>query len=270
MKTAWLIQSETNIHVGNENTTSVGLIDKEIQRDALTQIPCINASSLKGAMNEYATVKAGLEDKDRIAIFGVDKTGKKSDTQKGGCIFFDAHLLLLPVQDDKDLYKLVTSKETIEQYLDLLKMVGISVEYNDFIDGLKKRYNRFDGKEGDKNSIISIAKFNELCSNDELPIIARNNLMINNGNLWYEQCLPQKTVFGTIIDIPESVRVVLKEKTDSSQKSESVECFVNNVPQLMIDTFKDKIVQIGANATIGYGYCKFIKIYEKKREEKQL
>ena len=62
---------------------------------------------------------------------------------------------------------------------------------------------------------------------------------------------------------------VLKEKADSSQKSESVECIVNNVPQLMINTFNDRIVQIGANASIGYGYCKFIKIYEKK-EEKQL
>lgn len=264
MKTAWLIQSETNIHVGNENTTSVGLIDKEIQRDALTQIPCINASSLKGAMNEYATVKAELEDKDRIAIFGVDKTGKKSDTQKGGCTFFDAHLLLLPVQDDKNLYKLVTSEETIKQYLALLEMVGISVVFDDFINELKSCDSHFYGKEG---GIISFKSFKELCSNDELPIIARNNLT-GNGNLWYEQCLPQKTVFGTIIDIPESVRVVLKEKADSSQKSKSVECFVNNVPQLMTNAFNDKIVQIGANATIGYGYCKFIKIYEKK--EKQL
>lgn len=262
MKTAWLIQSETNIHVGNENTTSVGLIDKEIQRDALTQIPCINASSLKGAMNEYATVKAELEDKDRIAIFGVDKTGKKSDTQKGGCAFFDAHILLLPVQDDKNLYKLVTSEETIKQYLALLEMVGISVVFDDFINELKSCDSHFYGKEG---GIISFKSFKELCSNDELPIIARNNLT-GNGNLWYEQCLPQKTVFGTIINIPESVRVVLKGKTDSSQKSESVECIVNNVPQLMINTFNDKIVQIGANATIGYGYCKFIKIYEKKEE----
>lgn len=261
MKTAWLIQSETNIHVGNENTSSVGLIDKEIQRDALTQIPCINASSLKGAMNEYATVKAGLEDKDRIAIFGVDKTGKKSDTQKGGCTFFDAHLLLLPVQDDKNLYKLVTSKETIEQYLTLLEMIGISVQYDGFINELKNHYIHFDGKEGKDNGIIPFSLFNELCSNDELPIIARNNLT-GNGNLWYEQCLPQKAVFGTMIDVPASVRVVLKEKKDNSQESGSVVNIVNNVPKLMTDTFDGKIVQIGANASIGYGYCKFIKIYE--------
>ena len=69
MKSVWLIQSETNIHVGNENTSSVGLIDKAIQKDVLTGIPCINASSLKGAMNEYATIVKGLTPQERIDIF---------------------------------------------------------------------------------------------------------------------------------------------------------------------------------------------------------
>ena len=47
MKTAWLIQSETNIHVGNENTSSVGLIDKEIQR--LTEAL---ADAIEGSIRE--------------------------------------------------------------------------------------------------------------------------------------------------------------------------------------------------------------------------
>ena len=51
----WLIQAKTNLHVGNKNTSNYGLIDKAIQRDPLTQIPCINSSSLKGALNEYCT-----------------------------------------------------------------------------------------------------------------------------------------------------------------------------------------------------------------------
>ena len=98
MKSVWIIQAETNIHVGNENTSSVGLVDKEIQRNVLTDIPCINASSLKGAMNEYATSEAKLSPAERVAIFGVDKKDKKDEiveTQKGGCLFFDAYLLLL-------------------------------------------------------------------------------------------------------------------------------------------------------------------------------
>lgn len=44
-KSVWIIQAETNIHVGNENTTGTGLIDKAVQRNVLTEIPCINASS---------------------------------------------------------------------------------------------------------------------------------------------------------------------------------------------------------------------------------
>ena len=51
--TVWLIIARSNLHVGNENVTNYGLIDKAIQRDSLTDLPCINSSSLKGAINEY-------------------------------------------------------------------------------------------------------------------------------------------------------------------------------------------------------------------------
>ena len=54
-KTAWLIVAKTSLHVGNENTSNYGLIDKAVQRDAVTGLPCINSSSLKGAINEYAS-----------------------------------------------------------------------------------------------------------------------------------------------------------------------------------------------------------------------
>lgn len=56
-KSVWLITAKTNLHVGNENTSNYGLVDKLIQRDALTGLPCINSSSLKGALNEFFTVK---------------------------------------------------------------------------------------------------------------------------------------------------------------------------------------------------------------------
>ena len=49
-KSAWLIVAETNLHVGNESVNNFGVIDQAIQRDAVTGIPCIHASSLKGAI----------------------------------------------------------------------------------------------------------------------------------------------------------------------------------------------------------------------------
>lgn len=264
-KSVWIIQAETNIHVGNENTTGTGLIDKAVQRNVLTEIPCINASSLKGAMNEYATTpEAKLSSTDRVAIFGVDKgkTDKEVETQKGGCLFFDAHLLLLPIQDDKQLYKLVTSKETLEEYSKLLKLMGINYSYDDLKKELKTLDPHFDGEEGAQNSIRKFEEFKQLCSDDELPIIARNCL-IGKGNLWYEQVLPQKSVFGTMLIVPTEVEVAVKENNpvDNKKKTYKYES-IENIDQKINNAFHDKVIQIGANATIGYGYCTFKNIKE--------
>ena len=269
MKSVWIIQAETNIHVGNENTSNVGLIDKEIQRNVLTQIPCINASSLKGAMNEYATSVAKLSPAERVAIFGADKKDNKEEvieTQKGGCLFFDAYLLLLPIQDDKNLYKLVTSRETLVQYIDLLNSMGIDLSYKDLAEELKTYDDHFDGGEGPGESIVDFQVFKELCSNDELPIIARNNLT-GLGNLWYEQVLPQKSIFGTMLVNPSKIEVSrkIKDGEDSETKKNKykfIPVTVSDIDDKITNTFNEKVLQIGANATIGYGYCKFTKIKE--------
>jgi len=214
----WLITAKTNLHVGNENTSSYGLIDKAIQRDALTNIPCINSSSLKGALNEYCSQgnegKEILNSKQRVEIFGGDKKDKKVDTQKGSYIFFDAMILALPKQDDDNLYKMVTCQKVLDLFKNKSEALGIE-EYT--LPNFEK---------------VPDNEFAELCSDDNLPIIARNCL--ENGqsaNLWYEQVLPAETVLYTFID---------------SKGSNTLDSVI-----------KDKIVQIGANATIGYGYCKF-------------
>ena len=89
-QSAWLITAKTNLHVGNENTSNYGLIDKAVQRDVLTGLPCINSSSLKGAINEYCTQVASMNVDDRLKIFCVDKGNDKTETQKGACTFYDA------------------------------------------------------------------------------------------------------------------------------------------------------------------------------------
>lgn len=238
MKNIWIIQAMTNLQVGSENTSNVGLIDKMIQRDVLTGIPCINASSLKGAMNEYATYVLNMSSNDRKAIFGVDKKNL-NDTIKGKCIFFDAHLLLLPVQDAKDeLYRLVTSKEQIENFLSLADTVGVKFKYEDFLETLCRLDRHF------KKNIVPHSEFKHRCEDDELPIIARNCLD-GNGNLWYEQVLPQKSVLGTLI------------VSDNGRNDAGVTDLDNAV-----SNFDEKIIQVGANATIGYGFCKFSKLKE--------
>ena len=125
----WLIQAKTNLHVGNENTSNYGLIDKAIQRDPLTQIPCINSSSLKGALNEYCTNgknEQSMSEVDRLSVFGSDKNDKKGGkSTKGKAIFYDAKLLFLPMQtNDENLFKYVASSKVIDLFNDRVKSLG--------------------------------------------------------------------------------------------------------------------------------------------------
>lgn len=214
----WQITAKTNLHVGNEDSTSYGIIDKAVQRDALTGLPCINASSLKGAINEFCCSE-GMTSDDRKRIFGSDKKGDKNDFTKGQAVFYDAQILFLPVQDEKQLYKYISSEEVLDIMHDRLSLFSIKVEENEF-----KVNNRAVSKL--KNEV-----FTNYCNDMNLPIIARN--VLENGiskNLWYEQVVPAETVFYAII----------QEEGDT-----------------LHNAINGKIIQIGANATIGYGYCKF-------------
>lgn len=222
-KNIWFITAKTNLHVGDENTSSYGLIDKAVQRDALTGLPCINSSSLKGALNEYCchgnNGKELLDSNTRTNIFGGDKKNKDKETKKGSYTFFDANILCLPKQDDTSFYKLVSCQKVVDMFIEKARLFGITIDS----EKLKSEFGY---------SIICEEEFETLCSDDNLPIIARNCL--ENGestNLWYEQILPAETVFYTLID----------DKGDGKP----------------FERLEKAIVQIGANATIGYGYCKF-------------
>lgn len=219
----WFITAKTNLHVGNENTSSYGLIDLAVQRNATTGLPCINSSSLKGALNEYASQFGDL---DRFLIFGSDKKEKSKGSQKGKYVFFDANILFIPVQSG-NLYDLVTCDAVLERFFAQVKLLtGEEITENDL--QMFKYTKRLD------DEVVTEKKFKQLCSDDSLPIIARN--VLDNGeskNLWYEQVVPAETVFYTIID--DNGEHSLAEKIGSEKA----------------------LVQIGADATIGYGYCKF-------------
>ena len=217
----FLITAKTNLHVGNESGGEFTIIDKAIQRDPLTGLPCINSSSLKGAINEFCanlTPKDGAIDLQKI--FGSDKNDKTKESKKGEAIFFDAKLLFIPTQNDTTLYQFATTDNVIAMMNNRVKLF-----YPSFV------YAKPDNVNGKEVNTVSDGIMSDLCSDDNLPIIARNCL--ENGeskNLWYEQVLPAETVLYTII-----------QEDGNSLKN----------------ALDGQIVQIGANATIGYGYCKF-------------
>lgn len=228
----WLIIPQTNLHVGSESTVNFSVIDKAIQRDVTTNLPCINSSSLKGAIKEYMSECANMDVSNLKDIFGSVKSDS-ADIKKGSVLFFDASLLFIPKQcGEGKTYELVYSDKVLE---DFSKKVNNLVEGNSISkETLLSQVRSIMGQDNVARNSIDRDTFTAFCDDDALPIISRNCL--ENGesvNLWYEQVLPSLSVLATII--------VTKEKEQ-------------------MDALNGKIVQIGANATIGYGYCKFVKI----------
>ena len=211
----WLITPLTNLHAGDESVVSFTVIDKTVQRDATTGLPCINSSSLKGAVKEYLEEETSTPKEVIKELFGSSKKGK--DTQKGSAIFFDSAILFIPerLADGRQTHQLVYDKNVLNDFVEKAKALGINCDAQSIIQ---------------KAGGTPTAKFKKLCDDEHLPIIARNCL--ENGesvNLWYEQVVPLRSVFATIISGD-------------------------------LDMIDGKIIQVGGNATIGYGYCKFEKL----------
>lgn len=291
MKTAlYLIEAITNLHVGS-GEISYGLVDNLIQRDVLSNLPVINASGVKGGLLEFMRSQKMNPDTIRH-IFGgspepaqknesaasrqSDQTPKSGDagSQPGKWRFFDASLLALPVRSDKTPYFLVTCPQVLDELRS--KMLQLGCEKTELCHKLASIIT--DNKNiGDDQAVkltssviktpvlledleitlsdprhltpelfgeapvllISNKNFNKFCNDEHLPIIARNNL--NNGisqNLWYEQVLPRcsRMVFFVMYDEADN------PITEFDEKLGSASC------------------QFGANASIGYGFCKVSKL----------
>lgn len=169
-----------------------------------------------------------MSEADRLSVFGSDKNDKKgSKSTKGKAIFYDAKLLFLPMQtNDANLFKYVTSSKVIELFNDRIKSLGANFQLEKDETALKSACQLC------RNVEINDEEFIKLCSDDNLPIIARNKLDDGaSANLWYEQVLPAETILYAIIQEP---------------KEDTLKQYIS-----------DQLIQIGANATIGYGYCMF-------------
>lgn len=276
------ITAITNLHVGS-GKENIGVVDNLIQRDVITNHPIIHSSSLKGALREHCKHNNNENIK---YIFGSES---RNESTAGNYRFFDAHILALPVRSDKEPYLMATCPAVIKQYLKTAKLFGINItndfiksiiyELNDFqpnpesepqtqdvkkpnpivfnnsvtgaiIEDLKKtaKLSTYKSLPKIKNIIgtdapivvVSDSDFATLCDDNHLPVIARNRLYNGESkNLWYEQVLPRFSVlyFPLIAD----------DKKDEKD---------NDIYSNFKNCIETGLVQIGANASVGYGFCK--------------
>lgn len=257
----YLMETLTNLHVGDMGN-SFSIIDKCVQRDALTGYPAIYATSLKGALRNAAEADQAVS-AVVAEVFGEDVTSSKSS--KGTYSFHDAHLLFYPVRSNIRPYFLATCPAMLADAIRICEIAGcacaaqklrallglkpgvlyvdnafawtneqiaaenmiLSVEVNEVV---KSVLNWLDGEPG--IALLNDEDMKELA--EELPIVARN--LLENGiskNLWYEEFVPRKSCFITLM---------LAEK-----ENEAFASFME----------KQNCIQIGANATVGYGLCRF-------------
>lgn len=271
MKTVlYQIEAITNLHVGN-GEINYGVVDNLIQLDATTGFPVINASSLKGALREHCMVSM---DKNSIySIFGSDPNN--SSTRKAGSFrFFDANLLSMPVRGSKTPFFMGTCPLLVNDYIAKRELFGMPLDkekvidplslaleqakkdipivmQEEYTDALIEDFNpptQYIGEKIDTTAFVALTgspsvlfsneDFSTLCNEEHLPVIARNNLTKGRENLWYEQVLPRFSRLYFYILLPD-------DDTMLTQFNE---------------TIANGLVQIGANATVGYGYCRLTQI----------
>lgn len=213
----------TNLHAGSGDSGGFGVVDKTVQRDPATNLPTIHASGLKGALREHFS-DASWENR----VFGSNqKSRQPGSSERGSYHFFTADLLALPKPDSAPPY---------------FKQVSTL----DYINDLKQKYEAL-GAKGIVMPIVSFdPDFLELA--EELPVIARNQL--DNGvsqNLWYEEVVPRQSSFLVAIQVPDDEE---EKKAQTSKDS-------------LIHQLTKAPIQIGGNATVGYGFCSFTQIYPK-------
>jgi CRISPR-associated protein Cmr4 len=257
----FIIENHTHMHVGSGDA-NFGTVDKLIQRDPVTGYPTIHASSLKGALREYCEARHHeAEPKTFIPqTFGNEK-------KAGNIRFSDAWLLGVPMRSARHPYYLCTSPSAVGHFLEMAEVMNVTLPQK---EGLKKaaEYNgkdiaiaegrttieEFDAKADDRIdfkaleyylgapvALVPDTLFETLLK--DLPVIARNQL--DNGeskNLWYEEVLPRKSKLFTIISEPTHLNDADKE-------------LKNHFNRLFDYLTDDLPMQIGANASVGYGVC---------------
>jgi len=264
----YTIECLSNTLVGS-GKANYGVIDQLVQRDAATHLPVIHASGLKGAIKEYCSYHNSTGTIDIKKIFGSVKDNN-TDTATGAYKFLDAHLLSIPVRSDKRAFVQITCPlvlenlsshlgtfgkrnlvEKINSFASLIKNNDTAEAYC-FSEGLNKailedfEFSAVLHQEiksmplvslfGDDIVLVSNYIFQTLTNDLHLPVIARNHL--ENGeseNLWYEQVIPRKSRFWFVL---------LKPPMQGPDE------FTGLLVQ------DDTVIQIGANATVGYGYTK--------------
>jgi CRISPR-associated protein Cmr4 len=262
----YFIKAISNLHVGS-GEGDFSHIDKLVQRDTITQLPTIHASSIKGALREGMEHNYLSESTHHVIldVFGSDQKKDRGKSQRQGKYnFFDGHLLFLPIRSSHHFFYRATCSQLLVSLADSLSMHNTHEELEKALRKLaevnvEKGKPSYIGKNigpiqledwTGQNSTQPITIPSELPERiallhdydfaslaQQLPIISRNYLEDGKSeNLWYEEVVPREAMFYSTVTRPSAI--------------DNLNTWLND---------RKNMIQLGANATVGYGLCSLSK-----------
>jgi len=272
MKTElYTIRTLTNLHVGS-GEINFDIIDNQVQRDHLGR-PHINSSSLKGALREHFSKSDSVNGRPTSYIFGPKNSDNTAQT--GAYKFFEASLLTRPVRSNVKPYFNAITPETIEELQALFEDFDIVIDaciketlssmiatkpeegqafiYEASTGAKIEHIHNIETKTVDISTVeellganIALVHYKDM-QKIALPVLARNYLISGESkNLWYEEVVPKQSKFYFVLGKPEN---------EDAKDAQELQKFEKNFSESLDDK-----VQIGANATIGYGYTQIKRV----------
>jgi CRISPR-associated protein Cmr4 len=126
--TVFFVRAVTPVHVGVD--VGLGAINLPTMREAITQHPIIPGTSFKGVMRDLEGLSPADEgnatdepSRKRWAAFGPSRA--RASDYRGGLVFSDARLLLLPVPSLKGTFAWATSRFVLKRFNDGLNDVAL-------------------------------------------------------------------------------------------------------------------------------------------------
>ena len=282
-----LMKTKTNLHVGSESI-NYNIVDKTVQKDSITTLPVINASSSKGALRYHFKTK-DTDETLMEQIFGKEASSS-GDGKEGELKFLDSYLLFLPLRATNKPFYHVTSKANLLSFLDFYsglcgeteglekaRKIVEKLEENKVLNADDTQIEDHSCDKQDLNiddllalfpdnikpqniAIFSDENFIDAC--EHLPIIARNKIevrdtddnVIEKSNLWYEEIVPRESIFYT---------AHLAYKNHSKRTTNRAKHTYND----FYEQLQNGYIQVGANASIGFGLCTYAMLDIECKEE---
>lgn len=250
----------TNLHMGSGDV-NYNIIDDEVERDPITNLPIMHASGIKGAIRSHF-IQKGMPEETVNRLFGI-LARTKDAIGTGAYKFMDGKFISRPMRAGSSTVMThinVVSIGALNDYLRTLSAFGCNHYPIDSIDPLDEdafgdnqfltNY-RYDVQvEGEKTGKLPesvaaqlnllgdvLGKYYAVAKNLDmfpLPVVARNHLANGRStHLWYEEIVPHQSVFYQLIVTPtEEMELPLEEEP----------------------------IQFGGNASLGNGYIRIQRI----------